>query len=74
MIMFNRVGHRTEDLNKLCDAVASAVSPKPRQFIQAQPDPIPPSIAEKAPLLLERGDERQRAWALIALNGPAKLI
>jgi hypothetical protein len=56
------------ELRKAFAVVAAAVSPKPLATGQTQPDPIAPQILEKARLLLERGNEEQRALGMIALK------
>jgi tetratricopeptide (TPR) repeat protein len=56
------------ELRKAVADVAAAVSPKPLAAGQTQPDPIPPEILAKARLLLERGDDEQRALGMIALK------
>jgi hypothetical protein len=56
------------ELRKALKDVAAAVSPKPLSAGQTQPDPIPPEILAQARLLLERGNEEQRALGMIALK------
>jgi tetratricopeptide (TPR) repeat protein len=55
-------------LSKAFADVQAAVTPKPLAAGQTHPDPIPPAILVKAQLLLDRGNEEQRALGMIALK------